>query len=42
MKFTHYSKFKGLDIPGINLGDLMEGLLRLLRLCHIHDSGPIW
>ncbi len=26
MKFTRYSKFKGLDISGINLGDLMEGL----------------
>jgi Ca-activated chloride channel family protein len=26
MKFTRYSKFKGLDISSINLGDLMEGL----------------
>jgi len=26
MKFTRYSRFKGLDISGINLGDLMEGL----------------
>jgi Ca-activated chloride channel family protein len=26
MKFTRYSKFKGLDVFGINLGDLMEGL----------------
>ncbi len=26
MKFTKYSKFKGLDISGINLGDLMESL----------------
>ena len=26
MKFTCYSKFKGLDVSGINLGDLMEGL----------------
>ncbi len=26
MKFTRYSKFKGLDISGINLGDLMEAL----------------
>ena len=26
MRFTRYSKFKGLDISGINLGDLMEGL----------------
>src|ERR1700682_1031772 len=26
MKFTRYSKFNGLDISGINLGDLMEAL----------------
>lgn len=26
MKFTRYSKFKGLDVSGINLGDLMESL----------------
>lgn len=26
MKFTRYSKFIGLDVFGINLGDLMEGL----------------
>jgi Ca-activated chloride channel family protein len=26
VKFTRYSKFKGLDVSGINLGDLMEGL----------------
>jgi len=26
MKFTRYSKFKGLDVSAINLGDLMEGL----------------
>lgn len=26
MKFTRYSKFKGIDVSGINLGDLMEGL----------------
>ena len=26
MRFTRYSKFKGLDVSGINLGDLMEGL----------------
>jgi Ca-activated chloride channel family protein len=26
MKFTRYSKFKGLDVSGINLGDLMEAL----------------
>src|SRR5881628_3154917 len=26
MKFTRYSKFNGLDVYGISLGDLMEGL----------------
>ncbi len=26
MRFTRYSKFTGLDVYGINLGDLMEGL----------------
>src|SRR5216110_2641765 len=26
MKFTRYSKFSGLDVYGIDLGDLMEGL----------------
>src|SRR2546425_3889840 len=26
MKFTRYSKFNGLDVSSINLGDLMEGL----------------
>src|SRR5216683_1668473 len=26
MKFTRYSKFKGLDISSLNLGDLMEAL----------------
>jgi Ca-activated chloride channel family protein len=26
MRFTRYSKFKGLDISSLNLGDLMEGL----------------
>ncbi len=26
MKFTRYSKFNGLDVYGLNLGDLMEGL----------------
>ena len=26
MKFTRYSKFKGIDISSLNLGDLMEGL----------------
>src|SRR5438105_9947685 len=26
MKFTRYSKFKGLDVSAINLGDLMDAL----------------
>src|SRR5215213_11444062 len=26
MKFTRYSKFKGIDVSGINLGDLMDAL----------------
>src|ERR1700704_1717059 len=26
MKFTRYSKFNGLDVSGINLGNLMEAL----------------
>src|SRR2546423_1004080 len=26
MRFTRYSKFNGLDVYGLNLGDLMEGL----------------
>ena len=26
MRFTRYSKFNGLDVYGIDLGDLMEGL----------------
>src|SRR5881398_1428390 len=26
MRFTRYGKFNGLDVYGINLGDLMEGL----------------
>ena len=26
MKFTRYGKFNGLDVSGINLGDLMEAL----------------
>src|SRR6266513_4588703 len=26
MRFTRYSKFNGLDVSSINLGDLMEGL----------------
>lgn len=34
MRFTKYSKFKGLDVSGINLGDLMDGLSESLL-----DSG---
>jgi Ca-activated chloride channel homolog len=34
MKFIRYSKFKGFDVAGINLGDLMEGLSESLL-----DSG---
>jgi Ca-activated chloride channel homolog len=34
MKFTRYSKFKGLDISSLNLGDLMEALSESLL-----DSG---
>lgn len=34
MRFTRYSKFNGLDVYGINLGDLMEGLSETLL-----DSG---
>jgi Ca-activated chloride channel family protein len=34
MRFTRYSKFKGLDISSLNLGDLMEGLSESLL-----DSG---
>ncbi|HEY1402934.1 MAG TPA: hypothetical protein VGB05_02270, partial [Pyrinomonadaceae bacterium] len=26
MKFIRYSKFKGFDVSGVNLGDLMEAL----------------
>ena len=26
MKFIRYSKFKGFDVSGVNLGDLMNGL----------------
>src|SRR6266542_43047 len=38
MKFTRYSKFKGLDFSGINFGDLMEGLSdSLLDSAYDHD-----
>ncbi|MEP6635905.1 MAG: VWA domain-containing protein [Acidobacteriota bacterium] len=41
MKFTKYSKFKGLDISGINLGDLMEGLSDSL-LSSGYDDDYYW
>ena len=34
MKFTRYSKFKGFDVFGINLGELMDGMADALL-----DSG---
>jgi Ca-activated chloride channel family protein len=38
MKFTCYSKFKGIDVSSINLGDLMEGLSdSLLDSGYDHD-----
>lgn len=38
MKFTRYSKFNGLDVYGINLGDLMESLSdSLLSSGYDHD-----
>src|SRR5918999_1680311 len=41
MKFTRYSKFKGLDISSINLGDLMEGLSDSL-LSSGYDDDYYW
>lgn len=41
MKFTKYSKFKGLDVSGINLGDLMEGLSDSL-LSSGYDDDYYW
>src|SRR5207244_6685974 len=38
MKFTRYSKFNGLDIWSINLGDLMEGLSDSLRYSGYGDD----
>ena len=38
MKFTRYSKFNGLDIYGINLGDLMEGLSDALLYSGFDDD----
>src|SRR5437016_7889822 len=41
MKFTRYSKFNGLDIWSINLGDLMEGLSDSL-LSSGYDDDYYW
>src|SRR5499427_2204380 len=41
MKFTRYSKFNGLDVYGINLGDLMEGLSEAL-LYSGYDDDYYW
>src|SRR3954470_24803927 len=41
MKFTRYSKFRGLDVFGINLGDLMEGLSDSL-LSSGYDDDYYW
>ena len=41
MKFTKYSKFKGLDVSSINLGDLMEGLSDSL-LSSGYDDDYYW
>src|SRR5216110_1186197 len=41
MKFTRYSKFNGLDVYGINLGDLMEGLSDAL-LSSGYDNDYYW
>src|SRR6184192_2631690 len=41
MKFTRYSKFNGLDVYGINLGDLMDALSDSL-LYSGYDDGYYW
>src|SRR5437762_11420124 len=41
MKFTRYAKFNGLDVFGINLGDLMEGLSDSL-LSSGYDDDYYW
>jgi Ca-activated chloride channel homolog len=41
VKFTRYSKFNGLDVYGINLGDLMEGLSDSL-LSSGYDEDYYW
>src|ERR1041385_3069149 len=41
MRFTRYSKFNGLDVYGIDLGDLMEGLSDSL-LSSGYDDDYYW
>src|SRR5438132_3266028 len=41
MRFTRYGKFNGLDVYGINLGDLMEGLSDAL-LYSGYDDDYYW
>src|SRR5437763_3832118 len=41
MRFTRYSKFNGLDVYGLNLGDLMEGLADSL-LYSGYDDDYYW
>src|SRR5229473_6701877 len=41
MRFTRYGKFNGLDVFGINLGDLMEGLSDSL-LSSGYDEDYYW
>src|SRR3989440_2055667 len=41
MKFTRYSRFNGLDVYGLNLGDLMEGLSDSL-LSSGYDDDYYW
>src|SRR5712671_2119797 len=41
MKFTRYSKYNGLDVYGLNLGDLMEGLADSL-LYSGYDDDYYW
>src|SRR5436853_2026722 len=41
MKFTRYSKFNGLDVYGIDLGDVMEGLSDS-RLSSGYDDDYYW
>ncbi len=38
MKFIRYSKFKGFDVFGVNLGDLMESLSESLLQSGFHED----